>query len=527
MRSITTVTAAGALTLALAACGGGGQPAGSGSYADGKTFTLVLASDPGTLDPHFTSLSTALQAGRFLYDSLVNVDEKGSLVAGLAEKWDATTTTATFTLRKGITCGDGSPLTATDIAANITFVGDPKNASTRIGVYVPPGATAAGDDAAGTVTVTSPAPDPFLDRNVGGLPIVCKKGMAARDQLKQGSDGTGMFTVAEAVAGDHYTLTRRKEYAWGPGDWKKDQAGLPDKVVLRVVANGTTAANLLLSGEVNAAVMVGPDSQRLRAAKLHERVVAAPLGELWFNQKKGMAGADEGVRRALTQALDLDQVGQVVTSGTGRRSAGLVAPGGPCPPGNAAALLPAKDTTAAKSALDAAGWTAGADGVRAKDGQKLALLLYFPTSVGQGTQAAAELLQKEWTALGAEVTVKGLSDAEVGQLIVGGQGAWQAAILPLGVNVPTQLVPFLSGATPPNGVNLASIDNADYTANVQAASAIAGSGGCAKWQAAEEALFKRLDVVPFVDSTVPVFGKGAEFELSQGSVTPGSIRMLA
>ncbi|MFD0592572.1 ABC transporter substrate-binding protein [Catellatospora coxensis] len=229
MRSLTTVTAAGALTLALAACGGGGQPAGGGSYAEGKTFTLVLGSDPGTLDPHFTSVSTALQAGRFLYDSLVNVDEHGSMVAGLAEKWDGTTTSATFTLRKGITCGDGSPLTATDIAANITFVGDPKNASTRIGVYVPAGATAVGDDAAGTVTVTSPAPDAFLDRNVGGLPIVCKKGMAARDQLKQGSDGTGMFTVSEAVAGDHYTLTRRKEYAWGPATGRRSRRACPTR----------------------------------------------------------------------------------------------------------------------------------------------------------------------------------------------------------------------------------------------------------------------------------------------------------
>jgi peptide/nickel transport system substrate-binding protein len=32
--------------------------------------------------------------------------------------------------------------------------------------------------------------------------------------------------------------------------------------------------------------------------------------------------------------------------------------------------------------------------------------------------------------------------------------------------------------------------------------------------------------VPFVNTTVPVFGKNATFDLSQGSVVPSSIRML-
>ena len=52
----------------------------------------------------------------------------GGLVAGLADKWQGTTTKAMFTLRKGVTCSDGTPLTAGDVAANINFVGDTKNA---------------------------------------------------------------------------------------------------------------------------------------------------------------------------------------------------------------------------------------------------------------------------------------------------------------------------------------------------------------------------------------------------------------
>ncbi len=187
MKTASITAAAAVLALALTACGGG---AGS-TTVDGGTFTLVSAGDPGSLDPHFTALSVTIQADRFLYDTLVNIDSGGNMVAGLAEKWEGDTTTAKYTLRKGITCSDGTPLTASQVADNINFVSDPANGSASLGLYVMPGATATGDDAAGTVTVTSPTPDSFLVRDIGGLFIVCGKGMADRGLLKQGADGTG------------------------------------------------------------------------------------------------------------------------------------------------------------------------------------------------------------------------------------------------------------------------------------------------------------------------------------------------
>ncbi|MEE6310787.1 ABC transporter substrate-binding protein [Plantactinospora veratri] len=527
MRSVPALAAVGVLLVGLAGCGGDSAGTDGQRLVNGKTFTMVLSADPGNLDPHFTSLASTQQVDRFLYDSLLNVGPDGTLVAGLAEKWQGDTTTVTYTLRKGVSCADGSPLTAGQVAANITFVGDPKNASSRIGVFVPAGATATADEAAGTVTVTSPTPAAFLDRMVGGLHIVCDRGLKDRKLLRQGSVGTGMFTLTEAVADDHYTLTRRKEYAWGPGDWPATQDGLPDTVVLKVVTNESTAANLVGSDQANAVTVIGPDSQRLRAMRLFERSVVAALGELWFHQKPGLPGADETVRRALTQALDLKQLGQVVSSGTGKPMTGLVAPGlNPCPPAGTEALLPAHDPAAAKAALDAAGWLPGGDGVRVKDGRRLAVGFYYPTNAGSGMQAGAELLQRAWQAVGAQVTIRGVANAEISQVIVGGQGSWDAAFLPLNVGLPSELVPFFSGATPPDGVNFAHVGNPEYAAAVGAASAMAGTGGCARWAEAEQALVRAVDIVPFVYSTVPVFGKGASFELSSGSVAPSSIRML-
>lgn len=525
----TTTVTVGLLALALAACSGGGSGTGTsgGKPVNGRTFTLAISSDPGTLDPHLTSLSVAYQADAFLYDTLVSVDPSGKEVPGLARTWKSTATTATYALRPGITCSDGTPLTAADVAANVNWVADPKNGSAKTGLNVPAGAKAAADAAAGTVTVTSPTPDAFLGRDIGGLSIVCPKGMKDRSLLKRGASGTGMFTLTQAVADDHYTLTRRKDYAWGPGDWKTGAQGLPDTVVLKVVQNEATAANLLLAGQLSAAVIIGQDKARVSAGHAFQRSMRAPLGELWFDEKAGGPAADPAVRRALTQALDLAQLRTVVTSGDGRAPTGMVVAGqGPCTQDTVTGNLPGYDQAAAAAALDAAGWKPGPGGVREKDGKKLSLTFYYPASRGAPLQTGAELLRSFWQKVGARVTLKSGTDSQLGQDVIGGQGSWDAAFVPLTVTLPSQVVPFVSGPTPPKGGNFGFIDNADYTAHVKAASALPGTSGCAEWAAAEKALFQRTDVVLFADEVTPVFGSGATFDLADGAVAPTSIRML-
>ncbi|WP_419999713.1 ABC transporter substrate-binding protein [Streptomyces boninensis] len=506
-----------ATTLVATGCGGTSGTStgtGKGELADGKTFTMAYGSDPGTLDPGKTVMSIAIGINRYLYDPLIHLDAKGKPVAGIAQKWEATTKEATFTLRPGVKCSDGSPLTATDVAANINYIGDPKNKSPLAGVRIQPGTTAKADDAKRTVTLTSGAPDAFLLRNAGSVPIACGAGLKDRKALAKGGkgSGTGMFTMSEAVTGDHYTLTRRKDYAWGPGSYKKDQKGLPEKVTVRIVSNETTSANLLLSGELNAAAMVGPEQKRLAAKKLFHRDVEAPVGELFFNQNGGRPGADEKVRRALVQSLDLSGLGKVLTGGTGKPSRGMVTLDPmPCEGKPVAGLLPQRDEAAAKSALR---------------GKKLKVTLIYGTQLGPTMAAGAELVQKTWKSLGVDVKLKPVDSPALNNALFGG-GDWDVTMGPVGVNAPTQLVPFMSGPKPPKGVNFAGVDNAEYQGLVKEASGKVDTAGCPQWQQAEAALIKRLDAVPFYNSIAPVFGQGARFELSDGAILPSSIRMYA
>lgn len=522
-----------AAALGLTACGGGGGGAstggggGGGNFVNGKTFTMAIATDPGSLDPHMTVLSVTRNMDQYLYARLIELSPNGDILPSLAEKWQADTTKASFTLRKGITCSDGTPLTATQVADNINFVGDANNKSPLLGIQVMPGTKATGDDATRTVTVTSGAPDAFLLRNVGTLSIACAKGLSDRSLLAKGQAGTGMFTISDIVANDHYTMTRRKDFTWGPGNWDPNQKGLPDTVTFKVIQNETTQTNLLLSGQLNAASILGPDQQRLQAQNLFHQDLEAPIGELWFNEASGHPTADPAVRKALVQALDLQQVGKVLTNGNGKKPTGLITlTPKPCSGDTVSGNVPGHDLSAAKSALDAAGWKAGSDGVRTKDGKKLSLTVIYGTQLGPTEASAAELIQQTLkSSIGADVSIKGVDSPGLNTVLFG-TGAWDVSMAPVTFNLPSQLVPFASGPVPPNGTNFGHIQNKDYDSLVAKAATKAGSAGCDDWNNAEQALMKAGDVAPYENSVVPTFGKDVKFTVGADGLVPTSIRML-
>ena len=101
---------------------------------------------------------------------------------------------------------------------------------------------------------------------------------------------------------------------------------MPDTIVMKIVQNETTAANLLLSGEINAAQIIGPDAERLEKQGLFSAETPALLGEQWYNHADGHATSDPAVRMALTQALDLAELQKVLTSGKGTPATTLADP---------------------------------------------------------------------------------------------------------------------------------------------------------------------------------------------------------
>lgn len=511
MKLRTAALSLGLAATTLAACGGGGSSSGGdATVVDGGRFSMALAADPGNLDPQSSVSSSLFSISQLAYDHLVNIDPtSGELTSGLASTWSVDGTTVTATLGEGITCSDGSELKASDVAANVNYVADPKNENQMLGAFVPAGAAAAADDASRTVTITLAEPAPFVLEGLASLPIVCAKGMDDRASLAKTSDGTGPYELTEAAPGNQYTFTKRDGYTWGPDGATTATKGMPDTIVMRIIENESTAANLLLSKELNGALINGSDQKRLDKAGLTTYDVAALAGEQWFNQTSGRPTDDPKVRMALTQALDLPELQKVLTSGTGSAPTTFAALDPvACKGDSVSKALPQRDVAAAKAVLS---------------GLPELTMVYNASS--SGVSAAAELAVEQWKAAGVTVKAKSQNTSAI-QETVFGSGDWDIAWLAVNVSSPDQLVPFLSGAVAPEGTNFAQIDNAAYESGVAKAATMNGQEGCSTWLEAESALVKDADVIPFANSVGRAYRSGAQFDYP-GQMVPTSIRMLA
>lgn len=520
------LTAAAVLTLA-GACGSQSAPSeGAGEPVSGGTFTMAINTEVGSWDP-YTSNSTSFYM--FLaYDPLINVDAEGNLVDGLAEDWESDATTATFTLRADVTCSDGTPLTASQVAEDLTWVGNPENKAWFYGVFTPSTPyTVTADDAARTVTVTVSEPHSFLLRTIGtNVPIVCGKGMADRSILTAGSDGTGPL-VLESTTDGKYTFSVRPDYRWGPNGATASEPGMPDKVVLQVVENETTAANLLLAGELNAAVISGADGERLEAAGLGSSQLEVVFGQLWFNQRPGRITADQGVREALLTALDLDELARISTSGRGVRATAMVGTKPSTCPGNTTqGMFPDQDPARAESLLDQAGWGRDADGTRSKDGTPLALEYHYLAD-NSAVGAAAEAVAEQWERIGVQTKlVPNNAAANVRTLFETGEFDvyWSKFIVAL----PSMIPAYVTGQAPPAGTNFADIHNPAYEDLAARATQLTDEASCPSWLQAERALFERYDLAPVVNSVLTLFTKNAtaEFDSLHRPIAT-SIRLLS
>ncbi|MFD9613761.1 ABC transporter substrate-binding protein [Streptomyces sp. NPDC059083] len=521
MKRAKAIAACLAASLLAAGCGSV-APAGS---SGGDAFSYAIKSDPGLLDPAQVQNTTTYTALSLAYDTLVHAGPDGRMVSGLAEQWDVRPASVTFTLRRGVTCADGSPVTASTVAANVAHITDPATKSPAYGVVVPQGLTAKADDTARTVTLSTPEPFAFILQSTRYLFIVCGAGLKDRARLASGTSGSGPFRLTSAEPNQSYTFTRRDGYTWGPDGATTADPAMPGSVVLKVVGSEATAANLLLSHQLNGAQLAGPDRARVtNLPGVTTTVQANGTQEFFFHQGKGHPGSDPAVRKALLQAVDMDSLGAVATGGTGRPPTGLVVDPKPCPGDTVTGHLPVYDPVEARSTLHAAGWRRGSDGIWAKEGTRLTIRMIYGTSSGETMAAAAEYLAEQWKAVGVDVRLRAVSDAAYGEIEAVTQD-WDVDWAPLGVTLPTQLLGTLSGPFTPDGGNFAHLTNTEYEKLTARASKLPGTAGCALWDRSEHALFESGDIVPVVDKTVTIAAHNATFRITSGLFDATSIRM--
>ncbi|HEY3983353.1 peptide ABC transporter substrate-binding protein [Cedecea sp.] len=310
-------------------------PAGT-KLASSQELVRHIKDEPASLDPIKAVGLPEIQVIRDLFEGLVNQNEKGELVPGVATKWQSNDNRVwTFTLRDNARWSDGSPVTAQDFVYSWQRLVDPKNTSSFAWFAALAGITNAqaiidgkmpadklGVTAvdARTLRVQLDKPVPFfpsLAANFAFYPtpkaVVEKLG---NEWTKPGNlVGNGAFTLQDRVVNEKLVVVPNKNY------WDNGKTVLT-KVTFIPINQESAATKRYLAGDIDITESFPKNLYQKLLKDIPGQVYTPPqLGTYYyaFNTQKGPT-EDARVRLALSMTIDRRLMAEKVL-GTGEKPA--------------------------------------------------------------------------------------------------------------------------------------------------------------------------------------------------------------
>ena len=416
--------AATALLFTLAACGGNAGTATTGGAKAGGTLKVSFWPDNpifSCIDPFQVYWIESRSIIRNFADSLTDQDPRtGKVVPWLASSWEISKDglSYTFKLRDGVTFANGKKLDAqavADDAAGWIATVKATNGAAYGSSYIQglTGATAV-DPLTVKFTLSKPNSSFLQATSTTNLAITDPaefQSAPAERCTGKGVVGSGLFALDHYTAKVETVLTKRAGYAWGSSLSQNTGEAKLAKVIFNYVAEDSVRTGNLISGATDIAWPRNPfspqDEQLITKSgdKVEARSLPGVSLTLFANTAAGHPLADPAIRKALYQAID------VKTYATTLFGANYPIVQGPynstTPYFKSEADKLAYDPDGAGTILDAAGWTLGADGYRAKNG--VPLKIDYPlTSFNSG----AELLQAQLRKVGINLTLRTLTTAQ-------------------------------------------------------------------------------------------------------------------
>ena len=307
---------------------------GGAAAQGGGELRFCLRSEPKTFDPLKVE-DDASESIRYLTGGvLVRMNRQTqALEPGLAQSWEVSKDGRgiAFKLRSGIAFSDGTPFSAEDVAYTVQQLMDPAlHSPTGDSFRSGPGNVETKIISPTQISITFPAAVAGLDRLFDQVAIVSahspKKEMAV----------LGPFVVADYKAGASVLLKRNPNY------WKSDAQGrkLPylDSIELDIQANRDVEMLRFKRGEID--LINSLDSEyfdKLAATSPQQVRDAGPSldsEQMWFNEVakapipayKRAWFRSQNFRRAISEAINRDDLSRVVYHGHAQPAVGPVSP---------------------------------------------------------------------------------------------------------------------------------------------------------------------------------------------------------
>jgi len=333
-RCLTLLFCAALLPIILTGCGGRQGP-------DGKVYRTYLSADPTTLDPALSNDAGSGELCALLYDGLVRFDHHTEILPDLAESWEISSNSRTYTfhLRSGVRFTNGREVTAEDVRYSFQRVLDPATRSSRGWVFEPiAGArdfnTGAADDVSGirvidrlTVEITLEEPfAPFLGFLAMPAALVIPREEIERwgQDFSEHPTGTGPWVLDQWVHDDHLLLRVNEDY-FGPRP-KLSQ------VRYRIIPETMTVTAEFEAGNLDWMSIPSAEFERWMEDPRWQPTILSQLKlqdtYIGINNQKPPFD-DVRVRQALNYAVDVATIMETIRPGRGIRANGAIPPGLP------------------------------------------------------------------------------------------------------------------------------------------------------------------------------------------------------
>jgi peptide/nickel transport system substrate-binding protein len=390
---------------------------GASSTADAQTLRMMKSLDAPHYDAQRTTWSPTSDIVNMIQDTLVALDWDGKTsIPYLAKSWTISEDGKlyTFKLRDDVTFCSGKKFTADDVVYSFNRLKDPETRA--------PYAWRAGNiknlRATDPYTVEYELAEPFsellLQLTMFTNAIHNKESVEAlgKDYGIKGIDGTGPWCFVSWQPRTEIVLKRHDAYKWGPSMYQNKGPVKFEKLSIKIVPEDASRVAAMLGGQFDVSHQIPLQfiSQVKASPNLNVQEATPNFQLMYYGYKTSRPMvADKRVREAMNIAINRAEIVKGIMLGQADPAYTFIDPKALDFAASTKTLIK-EDVERAKKLLDEAGWKVGADGIREKDGVKLAPKVYFTqvSYFGRVSEAIQGYMRKigiDWKVQGFDSTI--------------------------------------------------------------------------------------------------------------------------